>query len=132
MAIDGLTTLTSVFQSDVSLSASARATRTSVGPYGANVVPAAAHDIDVENRATGAYDGMVNPKKGIDPMDDESESYPLYVEEEEEEKEEENEDDGLFDWDDLEDEEWDEDLEDDMEDYLTFKQEKGMFVDIQA
>lgn len=133
MAIDGLTTLTSVLQTDTSgtAAASVRSARASVGPYAANVAPAAAHDYEIENRAAGTYAGLVNPKKGIDPMDDEAESYPYYVEEEEE-KETEQEEEDLFDWDELEDEEWDEDEEDDMADYLTFKQEKGMFVDIQA
>jgi hypothetical protein len=129
MAIDGFTTLTSVLQSDASATAASRSVRGSVGPYAANVAPSAAHDLDVENRAAGTFAGLVNPKKGIEPLDDEAETYPYYVEEEGEEKDEEKD---IFDWDELEDEECDEDEEDDMADYLTFKQEKGMFLDIQA
>jgi hypothetical protein len=142
MAIDGLTTLTSVFQGDVSASAAGRSTRATAGTFGANVVPSSAHDLETENRMAGTYGGLVNPKKGIEELDDEGETYQPFAEEEEEEEEgdeaevfEEELDEAIdFDWAELEDDEWDEDLEedDDMEDFLTFKQEKGMFVDLLA
>lgn len=136
MAIDGLTTLSSLFQGDRSSTAS-MSTRTSTGPLGSNVIPLASAEVDIANRAAAAYSGIINPKKGTEALSDDADSFVSYQEWEEEEEEDEDIFEGereAFDWDSLDDDEWEEEEEEEQthETLLHHKQQRGMFLDIHA
>lgn len=133
MAIDGLTSLTTLFQFGAPSSSSSRSSSFSSGSYASNVAPVPSPEIGISNRAAGTYAGMVNPKKETEGLEDEFESHNFYSEFEEEEEEEEEDRD---EWEELEmagfeEDDWIEDLEDEEEfcQLLAYRREKGMFYD---
>ena len=127
MAVDGLTTLTSLLQSDRP-SATSQGSRTAAGPMGANVLPLASAEVDIVNRSAATYSGLINPKKGSGELDDDAESYVTYYEREEQEEH----DSSSFDWEAFEEGSWEEEFDEDEEDetLLRYKRQKGMFVDL--